>query len=465
MYDHAVLHAALQQDEPTQPVFIFDKAILQRFSNKQDRRLNFIARTLCRMHEQLRQHDSGMLVLYGDAKELIPALADILPVSSVYSAEDFEPETKARDRQVKQTLLSGCRFVQQLDHVILHPEEAVKEGGDPYKVFTPYAKCWRSVLTEQHMTERTVNIRKPFAPFDDIYARISSTPLCVIDPADGAEAMLQVIGYELVEEPLWHVEDVQKRLSQFVGQCLKDYKDRRDILSDDRGTSRLSPYLRFGLISVRECLRLAIEHPGNGSDGWINELIWREFYQMILHHFPEVVEHEFQAHYRGALNWVRDETQWQAFQDGQTGYPVVDAAMRELKDTGWMHNRARMIVASFLTKDLLMDWRLGEEHFAQYLMDYELASNNGGWQWAASTGTDAQPYFRIFNPYLQSKKFDPDGTYIRRYVPELKEVENKQIHQPSPELCRKYGYPAAIVDHAMQRDKALAMFKQARNAA
>ncbi len=224
------------------------------------------------------------------------------------------------------------------------------------------------------------------------------------------------------------------------------------------GTSRLSPYLRFGLVSVRECMRQALSSAN--AEGWINELIWREFYHMILYHFPHTPMLEFQPQYQGTIAWSQDRTLLQAFTQGRTGYPVVDAAMRELLTTGWMHNRARMIVASFMTKDLLLDWRLGEEHFAQHLMDYECASNVGGWQWAASTGTDAQPYFRIFNPVLQSKKFDPEGTYIRTYVPELAMLPDKDLHEPWVR-ARPANYPPPIVDHFEMRDRALAMFKQA----
>ncbi|MGE3714636.1 MAG: deoxyribodipyrimidine photo-lyase, partial [Alphaproteobacteria bacterium] len=246
---------------------------------------------------------------------------------------------------------------------------------------------------------------------------------------------------------------------QWAGK-MGNYANTRDMVGQE-GTSQLSPYLRFGLVSVRECVRAAMDAGrNNGTQTWIKELIWREFYAMILFHFPDSAGKEWNEKYRD-MHWPGKDAHFKAWQEGKTGYPIVDAAMRQLKELGWMHNRARMIVASFLTKDLHIDWRKGEEHFAQYLMDYEQASNAGGWQWAASTGTDAQPWFRIFNPVLQSRKFDPDGTYIRRYVPELKMVKGDAVHEPAKQGELFSDYCPPVVDHKQAREVALAMYKKA----
>jgi deoxyribodipyrimidine photo-lyase len=276
--------------------------------------------------------------------------------------------------------------------------------------------------------------------------------------------MLSIMGYKPADLGLWPTDNPRALLHRYIELHLEGYKDRRDRLDDwEGGTSRLSPYLRHGLISLRECCRLASHYDNKGANQWINELIWREFYHHILFHYPDSITHEFQEQYRG-LKWHENDEWVERWKAGKTGYPIVDAAMRELTETGFMHNRARMIVASFFTKDLHLNWRIGEEHFAQYLMDYELSSNVGGWQWAASTGTDAQPYFRIFNPELQSRRFDPEGAYIRRFVPELRDLDNDAIHAPHKAgglFAATNDYPAPIVDHHREKDIAIAMFKQA----
>lgn len=466
LHDHAALHAELNQSATVQPIFIFDPAILERFSNPKDRRLSFLAERLCVLHQELQPHGGGMVVLYGNPTEIIPKLTSVLEAERLVAAEDYEPHSQKRDKAVREALGDSvaCDFVQ--DHVVLSPKSVLKDDGGVYRVFTPYSKRWRSALTNHHIAERRVELKNRLPDYAAIARKIDSCDsIKRLKPQDGAKAMLEEIGYETVDLQEWDVDRVDERVKHFITKRLGDYKDRRDTLADD-GTSKLSPYLRFGLVSARELYRLANERPGKGSDGWINELIWREFYQQILFHFPESIEQEFQENYRG-MNWPGNEAHLQAWKDAKTGYPVVDAAMRQLRDTGWMHNRARMIVASFFTKDLLLDWRLGEEHFAQYLMDYELASNVGGWQWAASTGTDAQPYFRIFNPELQSKRFDEKAEYIKRYLPELRECDPKDIHALHRGGClfKPAGYPDPVVDHKAQKDKAIAMFKQAGQAA
>ncbi|MBN8543265.1 MAG: deoxyribodipyrimidine photo-lyase [Alphaproteobacteria bacterium] len=454
LHDHVPLSLALQASHPVQPIFIFDTDILARFNNPRDRRLSFIARTLHHMHTQLVKRGGGLLVLHGKPQEIIPKLASVLKADAIYSAEDFEPATIARDAAVKASLTT-TRFVQAVDHLIHAPYKILKDDGTPFKVFTPYYKQWQKHLSPADSAEALVNDKKRYADIAKSTTLAKQAGLNIV-PMETVAAMLTAIGYSEVEDALWNVDNAQDRLKTFIAQRLKAYGSARDFMATI-GTSQLSPYLRFGLVSVRECLRAA-QAAGVGEK-WISELAWREFYAMILFHWPNVVREEFQAQYR-VIGWNQAGALWDAFTRGMTGYPIVDAAVRELLQTGWMHNRARMIVASFLTKDLLIDWRLGEEFFAQHLMDYELASNNGGWQWAASTGTDAAPYFRIFNPVLQSKKFDGAGKYIRHYVPELKSLSDKEIHAPwELGLMAPKSYPAPIVNHAEAKDKAVAVFR------
>jgi deoxyribodipyrimidine photo-lyase len=453
LYDHAALFSALQQSGFVQPVFIFDTDILKNFPAKNDRRLSFIASTLCAIHRELKQRGGGLLVLHGSAKELLPKLVQALKAQHVFAAEDYEPDARARDALVANKLQGMAQLHCVKDQVVFSPAEILRDGSTPYKVFTPYSRAWRALLTPASSAPYDVKDKQRYADYAQLTKAADIAGIKTL-PCDNESEMLAQIGYEYRSDELWPVSDARKRLSHFITHHATSYGQMRDMMAED-GTSRLSPYLRFGLVSARECVAEAIRA---GADKWLSELIWREFYAMILYHFPESVGMEWNPKYRGTLNWSHNEILFAAWCDGVTGYPVVDAAMRQLKAEGWMHNRARMVVASFLTKHLRIDWRMGEAHFAQWLMDYDMTSNVGGWQWAASTGTDAQPYFRVFNPILQSKKFDPQGNYIRRYVPELGEVRGDAIHAPW-EQNFKLSYPKPIVDHAKARDEALAMFK------
>ena len=458
VYDHAALSAALQQAGEVQPVFVFDTAVLSRFSNTQDRRLSFIAEALCQLHSELAKKGGGLLVLHGNAQEIIPRLAGLVGAANIFAAEDYEPATITRDAAV--AAHAPLKLVK--DHLLLAPKEVQKADGTPYRVFTPYYKAWLSLASHETFEEKPVTLEVKLADRNQIAEYVSAQGFDVLDAHEGAAAMLEKIGYTYTKDTLWTVQDARSRLKRFGAERITAYDSSRDYVAKE-GTSAISPYLRFGLVSVREAARIAAGNQSHGAQVWLKELVWREFYAMILYRFPETATQEFNAAYRGTLAWRYDTSVLERFCAGRTGYPIVDAAMRQLLHTGWMHNRARMIVASFFTKDLLMDWRLGEEHFAQFLMDYDMASNVGGWQWAASTGTDAQPWFRIFNPTLQSTKFDAEGEYIRRYVPEIAHLDNKQIHEAgkyiSPDI-----YPQPMVAHDKMRAEALAMFKAAANA-
>lgn len=456
LHDHAVLATAMSRPHPVQPVFVFDSGVLSRFKNKHDRRLSFLAETVCALHAQLASKGGGLLVLHGAATSDIPKLSHALGDADVIAAEDFEPATRARDASVARAI-GATKFTHVLDHLLMHPSKNLKDDGTPYKVYTPFSKSVFSRLTPIDYSAYDVHDTDRYAVFADSVSKAQKNSLKVLDCTHGPAAILSAMGYSYQKDTLWTVDSAESRLADFTTKHLKSYKDARDRM-DWEGTSQLSPYLRFGLISVRECMRRASSFTGIGAETWIKELVWREFYANVLYHFPHVVEHEFQEQYRG-LDWSYNATHAEAFYAGKTGFPIIDAAMRQLLETGWMHNRARMIVASFASKDLHLDWRLGEEHFAQYLMDYELASNNGGWQWASSVGTDAQPYFRVFNPMLQSKKFDPEGEYIRHFVPELRGVSGNDIHAPTG-LLRPRDYPAPIVDHVEAKTKAISMFKR-----
>ncbi len=452
LHDHGALFHALQSPGRVQPVFIFDTDILSAFPHPDDRRLSFIAAALHDIDQKLAAKGGRLLVLHGSAKALVPKLAKALKASHLFAAEDYEPQARTRDADVAQQISEGCQTHFVKDQVIWSPTQILKDDGQAYKVFTPYSRAWRSQLTPASSTPYKMADEGRYC---DMREHALAAGFTVI-PTDTIAAMVSAVGYRYHEDALWPVHDVQERLASFIKHKASDYGQMRDMVGKE-GTSKLSPYLRFGLVSVRQCVSAALKA---GADKWLSELIWREFYAMILYHYPESQTLEWNPKYRGTLNWSHNEVLLTAWEKGHTGYPIVDAAMRQLLQEGWMHNRARMVVASFLTKHLRIDWRLGEAHFAQWLMDYDMASNVGGWQWAASTGTDAQPYFRVFNPMLQSEKFDPDGAYIRKYVPELSEVRASAIHAPWKQGF-KLNYPAPIVDHASAREAALTMFKSA----
>lgn len=447
--DNLALRAAMHSGRPVIPLFIFDPAILN--SNRLGSpRLKFMLNALEALDTSLWEQGSRLLIEHGNPPEVLPQIIERFNATTVYFNRDYTPYARRRDEALNVPL-------QSFDDALLHPPRSVmKADGDPYIVFTPFKKQF---LRLQHPTvvHDYLDARR-FYRFENNTAPVPT--LADLDFPD-------TFGVPEASEAA-----AIGRLETFMAESVYVYSTTRNRLVaapwyDERpGSSYLSPYFRLGLLSPRQALAAAQEASLKAPDEdarqsvevFISELIWREFYMHILYHFPYVMHRNFQSKY-DALEWENNPELLQAWKNGTTGYPIVDAAMRQLKGIGWMPNRARMIVASFLTKDLLIDWRHGELHFMQWLIDGDPAANNGGWQWAAGTGTDAQPYFRIFNPVSQSQKFDPDGEYIRHWVPELTDVPLRYIHAPWEMHQPPADYPPPIVDHATARQRALNMYK------
>ena len=460
--DNQALHAALTSAERVLPVFVLDPQLLGA-PDAGVKRVAFMLGGLRALDEDLRARGSRLIVRRGRPEQELAALLTECQATGIYAEADVWPYAQARDAQVAASLpllLTGG--------LTQHPADAVsKADGTPYRVFTPYSRKWQSLPASGQDALLPAPDRMAALP------DLSSVPIPEAPalPADVPFAAGEVEG--------------QRLLSRFAQDSGGDapiygYGKGRDQLFG-YGTSRLSPYMRFGMLSARDVIsaaRLAIrdaprQKAREGAETWLGELIWREFFMSILCHFPKVLDHSFRESYR-RIAWTNDEGDFAAWQEGRTGYPVVDAAMRQLSQTGWMHNRARMIVASFLTKDLLVDWRWGEAHFMQHLLDGEPACNNGGWQWVAGTGTDAAPYFRIFNPVLQGRKHDPHGDFVRRWLPELGDVPGRFVHTPwkmPADVQRRSGcnigrdYPAPLVDHKLARERTLVAYGEARDAA
>ncbi|MCB0341060.1 MAG: deoxyribodipyrimidine photo-lyase [Pseudobdellovibrionaceae bacterium] len=428
LVDHRALHEALSQSEEVVVLFVFDTQILSKLHDKNDRRVTFIHQCLSELNRELEQKGSKLLVAHGDPVEVVPRLSKQLGGVDVYTNRDYQFTAKRRDHEVKERLQAqGSDLHLFKDQVIFEGLEVATETKTAYKVFTAYKNKWLRKLSREDFKEWVVEPGK-FVPAKllDSHIRpwslkdigfVSNPPII---PAGRASGL--------------------KRLEAFKPN-LKHYKETRDFPAlAENSTSRISMDLRFGTLSVRELLRFINRNRSGGAEVWLSELIWRDFYFMIIDQFPHVERGCFKSEY-DKIKWVGKDEHFVAWCEGKTGFPIVDAAMREFNATGWMHNRLRMIVASFLVKDLLVDWRKGERYFARYLLDYDKSANNGNWQWAASTGCDAQPYFRIFNPWTQQKKFDPDGEYVRSVLGDITE------------------YIGPIVDHKVQRNRAIKMFE------
>lgn len=439
--DHRALFEACNEHEEVAVVFVFDTNILDALPNRADRRVTFIVQSLQELDKKLKDQGSRLIVLHGDPILEIPQLASKLNVDRVITSRDFEPYALQRDASVNQTLKElGIQLQTVKDQVIFERGEVLSQSDSPFRVFTPYSRRWLDLFSQGPHA----------ASFDpDLTKLIPAEQLENL----GTDLSYKTIGFTENNPWLKAGELAANEALDVFESKIDHYGEARDIPSLN-GTSFLSVHLRFGTISIRQAVRAAHRHDSTGAKKWLTELIWRDFYQ-------DVLATTFDPIYAD-MKWPGQREHFEAWRDGQTGYPIVDAAMRCFKETGWMHNRLRMIVASFLTKDLLIDYKLGEQYFAENLLDFDLASNNGGWQWAASVGCDAQPYFRIFNPYLQSQKFDTEGKFIREWVPELTNLDSRSIHQPSEMEAIMSGYPTPIVDHYVQRTEAIALFKSAK---
>ncbi len=441
--DNYVIMKALENCNKVIFAFVFDINILKNFPNSEDRRLSFIVNALEIIDSFLKEHGSRLVILFGDPATEIIETAKKFKADYVFVDEDFEPLSIERDRLVKERLkYNKIEFIPVLDHLLFSHNKILNSNGLPYKVYTPYMKAFSSKILQQDYKAHDYNLNNKLVDYKTI-------DFC-------KEEILKKAGYEYKDDKIWRPEKAKEVLSEFAKNKLQRYEGVRNNLYQN-GTSAISPYLRFGVISIRQCFQIALKLGNNPV--WCNELIWREFYSYILFHFHETAKEEFQGKYRNKIKWSDNKENFEAFINARTGFPLIDAAVNELLLTGWMHNRARMVVASFFTKNLFLDWRLGEKFFSQYLMDYDLASNVGGWQWAASVGTDAQPYFRIFNPISQGVKFDPDGMYIKNYLPILREVDIKHIFD-GDSIAKNYkiGYPKPIVDYQTTRKKAISYF-------
>ena len=415
--DNAALYHALKNGMPVLPIFIFDKNILDKLDNKADRRVSFIHHSLKAIQEELIKLSSSLQVFHDTAENVFKELITTCNIASVFTNHDYEPYAKIRDENISAILKEKkINLFTFKDQVIFEKDEVIKDDGKPYTVFTPYSRKWKTVLSsfypEQYNCKKYYSnfIKKPAAPIPS----------------------LKQIGFKETTLPFPEMK--------FDVELIKHYSEQRNFPAI-KGTSKLGVHLRFGTISIRQLL---LQTKGL-SETFLNELIWRDFYQMILWQFPQVGKGDSFKPAYDKIEWRRDTGEFEKWCRGQTGYPIVDAGMRELNETGFIHNRVRMIVASFLCKHLLLDWRLGEAYFAEKLLDFDLAANNGGWQWASGSGCDAAPYFRIFNPYLQTKMFDPKLEYIKKWVPEFQE----------------FSYPKPIVDHEFARKRCLEVYAKA----
>lgn len=414
--DNAGLYYALKKGIPVLPIFIFDQTILNKLEDKKDARVEFIHQAILNLNEQLKQLGSSIKVFHSTPEKTFKELAKEYVINAVYANHDYEPYANERDNDIKELLLKNTiEFKTYKDQCIFEKDEVIKDDGKPYTVFTPYSRKWKLRLTDFHV--------KPYPNKKYFINFFKTKPFDV--------PTLKDLGFEKSG-----LEFPSTTISKSI---VTNYKEQRDFPAI-KGTSKLSVHLRFGTVSIRALAKQALLL----NETWLNELIWRDFYMMILHHFPHAAKNSFKPQY-DRIEWRNNESEFKAWCEGKTGFPIVDAGMRELNATGFMHNRVRMIVASFLVKDLLIDWRWGEAYFAKKLLDFDLSANNGGWQWAAGSGCDAAPYFRVFNPTEQTKKFDPKYEYIKKWVPEF--------NTPA--------YPKPIVDHSLARTRVLAVYKEA----
>lgn len=414
--DNVGLHHALNSEFPVLPIFIYDSTILKKLPDKYDRRVDYIHQSISVLNQELKEFNSQLKTFHGTPREVFKSIFLEFDIQSVYCNRDYEPQAIERDREIyTYSKELGIDFKAYKDQVIFDRNDILKKDGTPYTVFTPYSKKWKEVLKENPFTIKDLN--------KENFNSLKNSSL----------HSLEDLGFEKT--------DIKIKKPFLNPEIINHYHLHRDFPALQK-TTELGIALRFGTISIRKCVNYALIH----NETWLSELIWREFFMQILYHFPKVVNNSFKVKY-DTIQWRNNEEEFEFWCRGETGYPIVDAGMRQLNQTGFMHNRVRMIVASFLCKHLLVDWRWGESYFAQKLNDYDLSANNGNWQWAAGTGCDAAPYFRIFNPYSQTEKFDKNHEYIKKWVPEY--------------LSKSYSKP--IVEHAFARQRALDVYKKGIN--
>ena len=453
--DNTALAAAASRADRLGFLFVLDDALFAGPA-RGSVRARFLHGCLERLAADLAGRGHRLVVRRGDPRREVPRAARECGAELVSWNRDTSPYAVRRDAAVERALeRARVRVIACKDRVVFESSELRTKAGGAFRVFTPFRNAWLKRLAEA--------------------APESAGPLRLPDPvaglAAGALPDLAKLGVTDASVPLPTPGEAaaKRRLASFMGGAIANYAAQRDVPGVD-GTSRLSPYLRFGVLSPRACVEAAREvmarepRARKGAAKWLDEVIWREFYAAILEKHPHVLGEAFRPEF-ACVRWEEDEAAFARWREGRTGYPIVDAGMRQLSSEGWMHNRARMIAASFLVKDLLLDWRLGERWFLEKLVDGDPASNNGGWQWSASTGTDAQPYFRIFSPVSQGERYDPDGAYVRKYVPELRDVPDATLHQPWRARMLCPAYPPPVVDHAERRRLAMARFEEARRAA
>ena len=412
--DNVGLHHALESGFPVLPIFIFDAGILDKLEDKKDKRVDYIHQALEQINSELKEHKSTLISYHGKPFDIFKSLSEEYDIQGVFCNRDYEPQAIKRDKELYDYFQAQeIPFKAYKDQVIFDKNEIVKNDGLPYTVYTPFSKKWKENLTPDHY--KLVKLK-----FEQLFPQKSHKI-----------KTLEEIGFEKTE--------INFEVPKLDLQIIDEYDRYRDFPAMQH-TTQLGIALRFGTISIRKCVAFALKH----NQTWLSELIWREFFMQILYHFPKVVHHSFKEKY-DAIQWRNDENEFQSWCEGKTGYPIVDAGMRQLNETGYMHNRVRMIVASFLCKHLLIDWRWGEAYFAVKLNDYDLSANNGNWQWAAGCGCDAAPYFRVFNPTTQTEKFDKELVYIRKWVAEFDSG----------------NYPAPIVEHKFARERVLAEYSRA----
>jgi deoxyribodipyrimidine photo-lyase len=412
--DNVALYHALKSSDKVLLLFVFDTNILNKLANKKDRRVAFIHESLADINQVSHQYGSSLYILHETPLAAFEKLNHQFKIKAVFTNDDYEPYAIKRDEQIQEfAKTNNIVFNTYKDQVIFEKSEVMKKDGTPYTVFTPYSKFWKQRYFDSELKSY---------PSESLLSNLYKTNVFDFPT-------LSKIGFEEIPSGI-----TKPKINKDI---IRHYQETRDFPAIE-GTSKLGVHLRFGTISIRHLVKVAQQL----SETWLNELIWREFFMMILYHFPEVEDHAFRRKYDG-IRWRNNEEEFESWCQGKTGYPLVDAGMRQLNEIGWMHNRARMLVASFLTKHLLIDWRWGEAYFAEKLLDYELSSNNGNWQWAAGCGCDAAPYFRVFNPSLQARKFDPELIYIRRWVKDYRE-----------------NYLLPIVDHEFARKRALTVYKE-----